>query len=350
MTAPSIEFTNRDMVRAVEQVVRTPRFLTQMLVKERSVHGTPYINLDKVSKNYRMIARYTSRQGEANRIGRSGFSSTIHVAPYVYEKYVMTPSDVDDRMPGQTEWEVNPSSNETEIMAEALTNLNTRLDVLEEKQVSEAIQTGKLAISGDSVDYEIDYNMNANHIITLSGGAEWDEPTTNNILGNLVTWTSLQTTKGMPAPRDLVCDNLAMGLLLDDSDIQDLLDNRNFDIGAIGFDINEDMDAVYCGRIRYRNADVRLWEYDGLYDYIDGSGDRQSGKLVADNTALLISRAQDFRFHYGKIENFKAAGFRGERFFNYIESEDGKRREVAAESSPMAGFHQPDGIVAVTVV
>lgn len=341
------DFESRDMIESMRQKPTSTSLFSTWFVKTRTTHATANINLDKVN-GVNAVARYTNRRGGSNKISRSGFSNVAHVAPYVYEEFVLTPTDLDERVPDTTVYDYDPADAEADVMAEALATLEERLDILEELQITESMQTGKVTVSGDGVEYEVDYGMAAANLVTLSGGAEWDESTSNKRL-NLRTWAGQIEDSGAPTPTMLIGDVASMVMLMDDEEIQALMDKRNISVGEINPLYNPEQRVTYIGTFRDAGVNLQLYSYNGEYKYIDGSGVLQSGRFMNANTVIMTSPYIDYRFHFGKIENFKAADFRGRRFPLYYEDNKGKVKGVTMESSPLAGFHQPDGVVAAVV-
>lgn len=348
MAIPVNEFTSRDMLSVMRQEPKNTTFLSSMFVGQRTTHSTKNINLDRVFGN-RLTARYTNRHGDPAKLGRTGFSNIPFVAPYTYEEYEFSPSDLDDRLPGRTEWDVDPEENAAVFIDGALENLNTRLDVLEEKQVAEVLQTGELVVAGKGVSYTIDYGMAAGNKPTLTGGDRWSEASTRDILGDLQSWADIIEDAGAPTPGMVIGDRVSMGYVLADATIQAYLDNRRIEIGMLAPRYNPEQRATFIGTLNYPGLSLQLWSYHGTYDYIDGSGDKQSARFMNANTVVMTSSSMNFSYEYGKIENFNAPGFRGARFPSYVEAPNGKTRSIMMESSPLPGFNQPDAVVAATV-
>lgn len=340
MSDPIAQYQVREMLALMRQRPRPTTFLSNLFVKSRRTSKTKYLEIDQIFGG-QMVAGYVNRQGGPNVVGKGGYQTLIHVAPYVYEQLAYTPSDVDTRMAGNTVYDdVDPVAM---LVAEWLADLEDRFVRLEELQVAEALQDGIITVQGKDVDYTVDFQQSAEHKKTLTGDDRWGE-VDEDILGNLRDWNEEIIDTGAPAPDVLIGDTKSIALLKANDEIRSLLDNRRIDTGAINPRQIRDQRATYEGRLAGSGFDVDIYTYQGMYQSID-SGVKTNHRYMDEYTVILASTSMDFRFHYGKIENFKAPGFMGTRFPNRWESQDGKQRFITMESGPMAGLHQPDAVI-----
>ena len=90
------DFTPRDMLRLLEEMPRPTNFLQSMFVKERNTTNKVVLDIDKIFGR-QLVARYSSREGDMNVVGKGGFSTNHFVAPYVTEKFCYKPSDIAHR-------------------------------------------------------------------------------------------------------------------------------------------------------------------------------------------------------------------------------------------------------------
>jgi hypothetical protein len=331
------------MLRVMRQYPRPTTFLRNLLVKEETVTNKTVIEIDQVFGN-QGVAAYTSRSGGPEVIGKDGFKTMLHFAPYSYTEMPYTSEDLDVRSAGSTVYdEVDPAAS---MIARHLGKMDDKLTRLEELQIAQALQTGKITVAGRDVNYEIDFGMAASHLITLAGGAKWDTPATRDILGNLQTWSSLIADTGAPAPDFLVGDTAAMGYLISDSTIKDMLDNRRIEAGRINYKEINGQRCTYIGNLMSVGINLDLYAYQGKYGAVN------TGTLTSymnSKTVILGSSQADLRFHYARIENTKAPGFRGKRLPYQYETPNGRSRFLAMESSPLFGYHQPDAFVSAVV-
>lgn len=349
MTDLTNQYTPRTMVDAMRQVARPTTFLYEKLGLMSSArikrHNTKYIELDKVFGN-QLVAGYVNRHGPAHVVGKLGYSNVIHVSPYLKEKYVFTSEDTEVRDPGMTIYD--GIANIDAAVMNALNVLRDRFIRVDELQIAQALQTGKITVSGDGVSFEIDFGQDAGHLITLSGTARWTESTSDK-LTQIGTWCSLIEDKGAPTPTWMIGEKSAIQNLISDTNVKAFLDNRAIEIGSIRPQYLSAQRATYVGTLTYIGYSLDLYTYQGLYETTDGSTVTTNRYMTTSNIILGSDNA-DVRKHYCKIENLKAKdlGFRADMFPLMVEMEDGSAAYVQLESAPMVGLHQPNAFVCVT--
>ena len=326
MDALVTQYTPKEMLRMMLQVPLPTNFLSSMLINERNMTNKTIIEIDQV-------------------IGKSGLSTLLHVAPYMYEQLPYKPSDVDVRGSGSTVYDDSAAFLAGRV-ERWLTDLENRFIRAEERQMAEALQSGIVTVSGKDVDYVVDFKQKAAHLLDVSISAPWTGAADK--LAQIQEWAQLISDTGAPGAGILIADTKAMNLLLADTAILALLDNKRVERGEINFTQLREQRATFCGTLRGPGFDIDLYSYQGMYQTAAGSV-LTTNRYMNDNTIILTSREMDTRFHYAKIENFKTGDFRGQRFPNHWETEDGKNRYMTMESSPLVGLHQPDGVVRVIV-
>lgn len=334
-------YTPIDMIAMMTQNPRPITFLRDLLIRGRvTEHDTKYIQID-IKKGGRSVAAYVSRVGEANLVGKRGFGSVAHAIPYVYEEVTFTPEDVNTRLPGNTVYASGAANRLDMRVGEWLAELDDRLENLEETQIAEVIQTGKLVVEGKDVSYEIDFQMDPTHLITNSGTDNWGNGGENK-LTQLSEGAKVIRETGAPNPTHLLLDELAAQDFLADETILKYLDNRRVKMGEIDMVQLAEQNATYIGTIMYPGLNVEVYSYQGTYDK-NVNGTLTSTPFMAPNTAVLTTPAADYRGHYGMLENLKTR-FIGKRYPDMFIDDRGRNGAVTMESSPLMACHQPDAI------
>lgn len=338
----TILYTPRELLEAMRINPLPDRFLRDMLVNRPEViSDKKYIELDKVVSSQAM-ATYNSRTGNPTIVNKTGFSTAVHVAPYVYEAIPITASDVDVRNPGENIYQSNAGSNLAEKVAMWTRELEDRLSVREEQQVASGIQNGTLTVSGDGVSYTVDFGMPAANKVTLTGGDVWG--TTTDMLGQIEDWAKILSNKGYVASKMLLDVNAAT-LLRNDSTLQGLLNNRRIVTGEINPQVVAGHRASYMGTLNGVGLDIDLYVYLGGYQ----TDSTTFVNFLSSNKAILIGAGLEIVPCYSKIENLKAAGFRGRAFPNMWIEDSGKEGFITLESGPLMGIRNPEAIVSATV-
>lgn len=336
-------FTPVTMIEAMEQLPPVHTFLRDLLVRGTpKYHDTEAITSDIV-KGGMTRAAYVSRTGEPTTVGKKGFGGLLHVTPYIYEEIPFTAMDVKSRLPGETVYQKGAGNRLATRMGEWLGELNGRFIRREESQIADVIQTGKLAISGTGVNYEVDFQMDANQIIVNSGTDNWGSGTEDKIK-QLTTAERVKLIKGAPPSTILLMGTTAAEAFIKDTEVLSYLNNRRVELGEIKPEYYADMQATYLGDFRHINLNVKLFTYSGGYENDSGT----FVPYIDPDAAILITPAMDSRFDYGMIDNLKVPSFIGERFPMTGIGEKGKHGYVSLESSPLYNCRQPDAIIAMT--
>ncbi len=343
------QYTPRTMIAAMRQTPRPTSFLQEMTGINRRVqtHKTKYIEIDKVFGD-QLIATYTARQGQPKVLGKKGYDNHIHFAPYLKERYALTDEDTEIRDAGTTIYD-GIGDIDAQMM-KGLNVLRDRFGRVDEQQIATAINTGKIAVSGDGVSYEIDFDQNADHLVTLTGTALWDNAASDP-RQNLIDWNQLIDDKGAPGASWLIGDVTSIKAFIDHADIKDKLDNRRIKMGEINPAVLRQQRATYYGNWTDAGVNVDIYTYQGYYETTDGSTVTQVRYMPA-GTVFMGSADADVRKHYAKISNVKARslGFQAQQFPLVIEPEDGSSISIQLESAPMVGFHQPNAFVRAKVL
>ena len=337
-----MDYNTQTMLGYIRQTPRATNFLTDMFVKDRPVHNTTALILDQVFGNQE-IAVYTNRYGGPHQVGKNGYSTLTHVAPYVYEQVEFNPEDSDTREPGTTEYESVDSIDY--MVSSALDELDVRIGRREEQQLAEALQTGTIAITDqEGKSYTADFKQNANHLVELTSTARWTETDTCDIRGNIRDWVQLPILLGAPRPNVIIADVYASTLIKDDSNFTAQLDNRRIENGFLSPEILDRYNATFEGVIKGTGFNLQLYTYQGTY-----SSSGTSYNFMNDYTVILGNTNAPVTIEYGKISNLKAPGFKGMRFPNRWMEPDGKHEYITLEASPLVNLRQPNCFVAAHV-
>lgn len=347
MAVPTVEYTTREMLAAQRNRPTKTTLFTNWFVGDRPTHATKYLMLDKVGA-YNMTATYTHRHGDAHKVARGDYTSDVLITPYTYEEFPITPEMVDDRLPGQNEFEADPETIAETMMLDAIEELDNRLDVLEERQIAEALQTGLVVVAGKGVSYTVDYGQAAANLVTLAGADLWNVAT-SDIPGDLTDWADVIEDGGGLTPDLLLLGRDAAKAFKADATVLANLDNRRVDMGMIAPKYYPEQRATWLGEYRDVGVAVQVWEYNGKYDYISG-GVRTRARFMNPSKAIMTSSALRLSMHYGKIENFNAPGFRGRRFPTQFIDPKGKHISYSVESSPLIGFDDTASVLCATVL
>lgn len=132
-----------------------------------------------------------------------------------------------------------------------------------ELQASEVLQTGKINLidSSGATQYSIDYKPKATHFPTT--GVSWAGGA-GDPLGDLAALAGVLRGDGKLDPDQLIMGNVAFNNFISNSDVQDRLDLRRLNIGAIN-PIENRNGAQFRGTVDIDNYKFDIWTYNGKF-------------------------------------------------------------------------------------
>lgn len=289
----------RGTARKITQGVPRTRFL-----QEHFFGGEGgIITAERVLKlKIRKLARPASADAQWDSKGNiikddNGFKYVLVDAPYLYDRRIITPSDLlhldfeeDPR---------NPMPYEEKLML-VLRNARAELDDRQETRVElmamEVLKTGGFTFNGQTQKYPIDASMFVDADVDTEGNldnatnpAEW---LTNKL-------QKVYDDSGV-LPNEVVMSPELIWTLLGSSAITDiLLDARRINGGQMDFDEYRDDGVAFYGYVRLPGfGAVALLTYGGKYT--DGQGAEQT--IFPDNS-MLIGRRNVGNKNYGAVYN-----------------------------------------------
>ncbi|MBW2647593.1 MAG: major capsid protein [Deltaproteobacteria bacterium] len=335
------EFTEYSPVE-LQSVVQTTKqndlFFRKMVVNGEVYSDSTVVEFD-TEEDSNHAAVYVSRLGGPNEVGEQGYETTRHCLPYLYEQKSWSPEDFLDRLPGEVVGAgVSVASRMVTKMTKGIANLNKRFDMAEELQVKEALETGKVTVSGKGVEYLVDFQRDAALTVTNAGGSKWSDSVDK--FAQIAALAAQGETHGYSF-NEVYMDQLAGAAFLGDEDIIKLLDTKNYDVGSV---VNEDMremKATFIGRIKHAGFDCKFYIYRGKYT---DNSDTIQPVMTANMLIMRDTSAAAWKMHYGMIANFKAPSFKGKRFSMNGITEDGKLARTTLESGPLIEMKEPNSV------
>jgi len=332
-------YTPRTMLKALEQKPAPSSFLRDMFVTSTEEHDTDVIEID-IEKSGQTVAAYVARGGDANRVAMSGFTTNLHVIPYVNEEMRFTPKDLKVRLAGETAYSSGAKKRLNSKVGKGLSKLRDRFKNLEELQLSQSLQTGLAVISGKDVSYTVNFQMDPNHIMINTGDDLWDD-TDSKKIEQLREMAALPVQAGAPAPTVVIMGVDAAAAFIDDDDVKEKVDLKNYNTGHIDFKQLNENKATYLGHINEIGLSVELYSYQATY-----TDDQGATQFFFDRTKIVMgSTTARVTAHYGMIENLNHGSHIGKEFPDFVVDPKGKYADLSLESGPLMAVHQPDAFV-----
>lgn len=339
-------FDTRTMLAALEQMKAVRTFLLDTFFQTVETSTSKYVDIDIV-KGKRKLAPFVSPLMEGKVMDRQGFKTFTYQPPYVKPKMVTTAQDFLDRALGTHVYQNGDNANQRAArqLGKDLAYLTEAITRREEWMASQLLQTGKVAVVGDGVNAEIDFSMDASHIVTLLGGDLWSATTTSTPLEDLRAWRRLILKDSGLNATDVIMGSDALDAFLAHPSVKGTLDVRRIEMGLID-PMQMPSGAIYYGRIK--DVALELWVYDEWYhDEISGT----EIPLLDPKKVIMGSRQARTARHYGAIQDLDFGGLASvPRFPKSWRTQDPSQQWLMLQSAPLVALHQVDAFACAKVL
>lgn len=336
-------YDTRELIGVLRQMKPAKTWLRDTLVNSEKVHTTRSFDID-IIQGSRRTAPYVKPVMAGKVMDREGYSTNSYTPPTVKPLKTMGPEDLGQRQAGNTIYENNQSPEQmaSAKVGEYLADMEESIKRAEEIQVAQAIQTGKVTITGDGYNgMQIDFLMPSANLIQLLTTARWGQ-TTGTPMVNLETWTQqLGKTAGV-FPDIAIFGSTAWQNFKD----REAVLGGKFDLMRVTTgQLDPKMlpnGVKYLGYLQEQNLDC----YQYVEFYQDANGVDQP-MILPDNVILGNTKAM-FTAHYGLIEDLEVSGAVKRFPTNWIERNP-SRLMVMLQSAPLMALHQSNAYLCATV-
>lgn len=336
------DFTTSFLSRAVASLKRPQAGLLNMFFPFVQISEAQEIKFD-MEDGKRRIAPFVAPIIEGKLVEGLGRKTKTFTPAYIKDKRVLKPSDALKREAGETIGGNLSAENRRMIsLRRELTDQTDMLTRRLEVMASEALRTGKVTVKGEGYDtVVVDFGRNANHTVTLSGGAEWDEAG-NSPLEDVEDWCDTVLQNSGAVVTDCVMDTKAWRLFKADQNVKDAIDKE------LGAPDNVTLANMAKLGLKYKGSidNVMFWVYSDWY--VDPDTDTETA-IIPDNTVILCSRDMDGVRHFGAIQD-EEAGMQAMEFFtkSWVKK-DPSLRILLMQSAPLVVPYRADASFCATV-
>jgi hypothetical protein len=330
-------FETRTMLDAIDEreAFKPKSFLTSLaFTVGRDIEGE-VLEID-IIKGARRIAPLVHAKHEGKKIEKRDYETREIKPPYIKMLDETNAADMMKRRPGETIY--RPGVSAAQLAAERLgEQLQEFIEMIQrriEVMAAEALAEGKITLTGEGFNGEIDFLRDANNDITLAGANLWDDADSDPP-GNLLDWQDQISNKTGLLATKLVLGFQALKAFLKNAEVRALLDNRRIMLGQI---TREEVPegAVYYGSVH----GVDIFGYNERY--LDEAGATQ--RFVAEKEALMVvegARSKN-KLHYGAIKDVEAGVVAVPFFPKSWVIENPSSRLLLVQSAPLVALHRPD--------
>jgi hypothetical protein len=299
------EMTN--MLTAVELLKPSRRFFLDRFFSTVSADGSKSITFDVV-KGSQNIAPYVSPRVAGKVMQKSGYKTMNYSPAYVKPKIATTAGDFLRRQAGEVMFgsSKTPDQRAAEQLIKELMYCDDIITRRLEQMCSEVVQTGKLVISGDDIEDEIDFLMDPDNLPIFSGTALWTAHTIASPITDFRELKMQAVEKSGVSPTDVILgSNAYKNFLLCDEIRGSSTKNSFFDLSRVQMgQINPKElpnGITYVGNLTETGMD--LWTYTEYYMDEDS---KTRIPMVKPNNIILGSVNGEGMQCYGAIEDVEA--------------------------------------------
>ena len=345
-------FDLRTMLAAVERMPRPRRFLTTTFFgAEPIVAPTEHIDIDIIKGNRRM-APFVMPNRPGSVVKRSGSVMRSYKPAYVKPKMPTRAGHLLSRQAGENVYSTRtPLDRAGDQLGRDMQDLDDRISRREEWMIARALTTGQVHVIGDGVNDIIDYQMDAENLVTEA--TLWTAAGADPI-ADLRKYKRRVSKKSGRTANACVMSAEAADAFLSNEKVLEKLNTRRVDMGMIKPEQLPD-GVTYLGYINDPGLD--LYSYDEWFTPDSDSEEDESllddepmipaGGLIVGTTSSRNSML------YGAIEDVEAIEgglFDVDRYPKSWTEKDPGVRWLMMQSAPIPGFHEPDAFVYAKVI
>lgn len=337
-------FSTRTMLAMLEVIFPVKTFLLDTFFRSVEQSLTEKIDIDIV-KGQRRLAPFVRHSSKAKQVERIGYETKTFEPPYIKMKMSTNAGDALKRQPGINIYQNNGSVADmaNQLLAKDLMGLQDMVVRREEWMASQLLETGKIVVSGDDYDAEIDFGMAASHKITLTGTDLWTDANSTP-LDDLREWFDKIGEDCGLNPDVVVMGRSVANAFTRHNDVKQMLDNRRIEMGQIDPRLLPN-GAIFLGTLKDPAVDV--YRYNEYY-YDEGTSSTKP-MVPVDKLFMGSTQARTAR-HYSLIKDLQA-GNAAVRFFpKSWEEQDPSIRWLLVQSGALVCMHQPDGFLVAKAV
>lgn len=338
-------FDTRTLMRAVYQHTYPKTFILNRFFVPEAPADTENVEVDIV-KNGTVMAPFISPISDGKVVRKNGYSTKTFKPAYLHPKKVLTPKDLASRLPGENPYirTASPSERLAAKVGIELGELNNSVERRKEFMAAQALVEGKTIVTGDDVDYEVDYQRDANHSIVLAGTALWSDAEAEPI-SNMRAWSDLISRAGYQMDTILMAHDV-VGHFFKNSETKDWYATNGYAVAGIKPEKRDDGAVSYGVLPEFGEA----FSYNEYYLPDDEDNESASMPLIPSGYVVLGASASQ-KLYYGAIQNLKVGGMAAMEKFTYAEDiPNGKGKILHLESSPLTALTAPNAIVVVKVL
>jgi hypothetical protein len=269
-------FTPRSMSPAFEKNMPVTTFIKDTFFGEVNLHPTEKIDMDFKKGGYIVAPFVAPRAGGVN-VGRGGYETKSYIPPLIAPERPISPDVLQMRLPGEyIHTTMTPEERQDYYLQRDTQELHDSITRREEVMCGQLISTGKISVRqyasddlDDYIDEDIDYQIPASNIVTLTGDEKWNGASAK-IYENLEAGVEAVLQAGY-TPEYCILGKNAWTEMRKDPTILEMMNKLKFDIGNLKPELRtkNGNGLKYCGTLTELGID--LYTYYAWYKDYDGT-------------------------------------------------------------------------------
>lgn len=337
-------FERRTLVAAINSpdLQTRPLFLTDTFFPNVKQTFGEHLDIEIGTASTKLAAfrRLDQSAGVVSKTGRQ--IKTVQI-PAIREKKVLTAKELLSENALGNIYVANGGGIDqarNAALARELLDLKNRILRRREWMASKLLTTGVIQYASSDFAFELDYGLDSNHLVTLSGADLWTA-STGTPWADLFDWSALIQGKTGAGASKIVLGKDAAKAFLANAEVKANLNNLNYRAGTAIADATNQKVATFLGT--YGGFDV--WMYNHSYTSDAGS----AANFFPVNGCLVVGDAMEADTCAGVIAEADQT-FAGEFFSKSWLEEDPSVRWLLASSRAMPVVYNVDSWVFATVV
>jgi len=266
-------------------------------------HNTEEVEIDIV-RGEEEVAIVVQDLSTGYRMNSTDLYTNKGFKPPIFKEAISVNSfDLLKRVPGQNPFE-NPDfrANVIDRIFSGMQKVERKIRRSIELQAAQVLQTGIVTLSDDTgaALYTLDYKPKATHFPT--SGTTWNNAATDDKLGDIKALAEVIRGDGLTDVDELIFGDLAWDFWLQDAAVQNALDNRRIEVGAVSPE-QRGNGQVYQGFIWIGNYKFAMYTYQARYTHPQTG---VSTKYMDEGKVIVRSSSGRMDATFGAIPNIGA--------------------------------------------
>jgi len=337
-------FKTRTMLAALELRTAPRTFVKDTFFQRASPVYTERVDVD-IYTSQRRVAVYVDSTAEGNVMSREGYTTFSYKVPYIKEKMVIEPTDLENRTYGETIYQAeSPQQRALRQLAIDMGVLDDAITRAEELQAVQALFQGKIQLKNG--DWLIFPEM-ATHLIT-DLEFEWTDTENSDPLADLGVWRRMIVRDGRIAPDVVMMGSDAMTTFLNHPKIsgnQAAFSQVKINRGMIDPQMLAD-GVIYWGFIAEIGCDI--YSYDEWYVPPTAPANSEAVPMVPLNQILMGASRARRDIIYAPIKDMRSL-IPVARFPKTWITQDPSAQWLMLQSAPLLIPTQVNATVSATV-